>query len=607
MLRDALRWSTGGVLAVYCGALLADHGIPQWRSFGPEHGMIVSSAISVTVSPRGTVWIRHPGMSGVSGFDGFDFRRLPAMDETVFSIREGRSAQLWALYPDGVAEYRAEGWMLHPVEFLRARRGAQPGLSWRPVGFVPAERDRVLVLLGDALLKFEAPEQRSSVVLTAAQLRIGEFVDLLEGRDGSVWLIGLGGVAKVPGPARWVTAETHWDVRLLDEEHGLRLTGSGFETDDGGLVVRAVDASGNNAWALRFDGNAWREPLPTPDGTRNVWGSLEGGLWAHTSVSLSRWDGNEWTQQEVPELKGGQIFDVAPEPGGVFWLATSTGLFRHAPSLWRPPGGADVPDQGVFCVREGAGGSVWFLSQDGLISYVNRMWRTDPFPDDLAPAEGTPMMLIEGRWVFLANDGSLAVHSPDDGRFSRVHPERPWRIRKLLGFDPRGRLVVQVASESGEWRLLTYEGEEYQGWIEPDGTWDFGDQLHFVQTTSGGQVWLGTSEGLGSWDERSGTFVRSPSYVYGEARGMVEVAPGRLWCVGQTAVVENDGRGWVIRRPGFGNIERMVQVRDGGVWVITESSLIGWVTGVWIELGSPEGLPAGTVRDVIQNQRGDFW
>ena len=75
--------------------------------------------------------------------------------------------------------------------------------------FVPVDPDRVLVLLADRLIEYNASTRATRVVKTAAEAGLGRLNQVAGARDGGVWLAaerGIGKLGRPPGSdeySRW--------------------------------------------------------------------------------------------------------------------------------------------------------------------------------------------------------------------------------------------------------------------------------------------------------------------------------------------------------------------------------------------------------------------
>ena len=179
----------------------------NWRLYRASDGLAESATTSVTVSPRGNVLVKHLDADLVSVLNGYEIRTIPAPTAAGFRIAESRAGQIWAVVPDGLMEYRdREGWTA-PYVIPEVRKEYQDSVM-RPkwsIPILPVEQDRVLLLLPNRLIEFNAAggQRGTTIVLrNAAAPKLGRFIDLPPARDRGVRTPDPTAAAPPPGPAR---------------------------------------------------------------------------------------------------------------------------------------------------------------------------------------------------------------------------------------------------------------------------------------------------------------------------------------------------------------------------------------------------------------------
>lgn len=589
-----------------CGAfpVVAD----TWRRYGVEDGLADAIPVAVTVSPRGNVWVLHPGGRAVSWLDGFDVRTISPGPAGNYPVHESRSGQIWALQEDGVTEYRAEGWYPYMVPEVRAEREAHPLRMLRAMPLLPAERDRVLVLLPEQLVVYEAQRRRSQVLRRASDAGLGRFIDILQTREGDLWVAGARGLAKLTGPARRLTPETTWEVALLPDEFQLQLVGRIYEDEEGGLTGLA-EASDEVRAVVYFDGLEWQVPIPAPPGTRGAWRGTGGTVWAHTRAALFARRGNDWETESVPELEGAQIYEVAPEWGDVFWLATSAGVLRHSPNLWRAVGEARESAEPVWSLLEAAESRMCCLEDGGLRVLENDAERYLPFPAAREPMRGSRPVWLGGAVWFVDTGGELQRCNVQTGECGAVaHPSEGRRIRRLLGILRDGRAAVQTV-ESGleeRMRVEAFDGDRFEDYGEVEGLRG-GPELYFLVEGPAGERWVGGGNGLQVCEPRSQQYRRADGWPELPALCLYVENSERVWCGSDDGVHLREGRVWRWVRAGCGRVRQIVGATDGSVWFALGQRVSRYARGIWTDYGVEHGLPRAEVWDCRPDSRGEVW
>src|SRR5206468_6501116 len=126
-------------------------GGSQWRIYLVTGGRGGIFAVAVTISPRGNVWVRQGGDGPASWLDGFQVRTIPFSGTGNFPVYESRSGQIWALFVNGVMEFRRDQWVQYPVPEIGVEIQSSALRFVHPLPLLPAERDHVLALLPNRL------------------------------------------------------------------------------------------------------------------------------------------------------------------------------------------------------------------------------------------------------------------------------------------------------------------------------------------------------------------------------------------------------------------------------------------------------------------------
>jgi signal transduction histidine kinase len=564
---------------------------------------------AVSWSLRGQLWMVQRGGKGVWASDGYASRGYPGPLGGGYAIYESRTGQLWAMHPEGLQEYRRDAWQVHRADWVRFGRGRGGGggvdLS-RPLPLLAAERDRVLVLLPDRMLKHDTVQGVSVVLREAAEAGLGEFVDFLESRDGDVWVVGERGACRLPGPVRRLSDATPWAAARLTEAWGLRLMGRGFELEDGRLVVMGEREGDEGRAMLLGDGTGWSEPVGLPAGAEQVWGASGGRLWSRTARQVFRLEEAGWREVAVPHVNGADLYDVAVDSGGAFWLATSRGVIRHGTALWERPSGAGL-SEAHHSILELPDGGVWFAGRSNLVALREGEWRR---VDGWGATVGRLHRLGSGL-VTVDGTGSVVVIEPTGAGWRRVESPDGGRVREVLGLWTDGRLVVQVGEEGeeggGGWWLAAFDGASWERLFEPTADWELGNDLRFIHTARSGTVWLGTGRGLAVWNERIRAFARSEGFPVVVAASLIEVGGGRMWCATGREILEWDGRAWMLQRPAAGPVEKLAVLRDGSVWAWGSDRLLRQAGGAWVRHDGLMGMVSEGIWDVWRDERGELW
>src|SRR5260370_3422398 len=176
---------------------------PNWRVYKAADGLAESACLSVAITPQGDLLVKHLTLASISELDGYAVSVIPAPEQAASRVYESPGGQLWTVVPEGLQEFRQGAWVLHPVPEIAAEFRARLVSLVNGIPLCPVRQGLVLCLLPDLLLEFNQEGQepeRTKVLRTASQTRLGRFAAMTLARAGGLWVTGAQGLAKVPGP-----------------------------------------------------------------------------------------------------------------------------------------------------------------------------------------------------------------------------------------------------------------------------------------------------------------------------------------------------------------------------------------------------------------------
>ncbi|MCB1127815.1 MAG: hypothetical protein KDM81_15080, partial [Verrucomicrobiae bacterium] len=177
-------------------------GAGTWRVWRAGDGLAESMTRSVTVSPRGNVWVRHGEVDAISLLDGYEVRRLPSPGGAGQRVYQSRAGLIWTTDSAGLLQYAANQWRPHPIEPFQREVASSPLQALRQPPILPTSQDRVLVLLPDELLEYRGMSRSVTVVLRADETALGRFLDVTATPDAGCWISCESGLMRLAGPLR---------------------------------------------------------------------------------------------------------------------------------------------------------------------------------------------------------------------------------------------------------------------------------------------------------------------------------------------------------------------------------------------------------------------
>lgn len=587
----------------------------NWRVYKMADGLPESACVSVAVSPQGKILAKHPNRPSFSELDGYAVTVLPSPDLGPNRVYASPAGQLWAATTEGLREFKDGAWVVHSVPEIAAEfRGGQP---MRAVPLCPVRQSVVLFLLSDRLLEFNSEQPgspRTTLLRAAAQTRLEKFSSLALARDGGLWIAGLRGLAKVPGPARNLKPESEWLEFLPTGPLAIENFQEPWEDADGGVTMLADSSDNSQKRVAYFDGQRWSVLSAGNEIIRRAWRGPDKTFWAATINSLFQFDPVAGELVENQEISARTYFDVAVEPDGVFWLATSDGLFRYALLGWQTPAPVRKLNSLVHGFAEDAEGRLWFASSSGIHRIEDGVQREHPFPkaaERFAPTATTLLALKDGS-LLVDTGAALFQFHPASGQYHPVSPRQGRQFRPL-GLLPDGRACLLNASTNSpnEAKLELFDGRQFEplSALLPELP-ELLDAARVVTlfAARNGDLWLSGGEGIAWYHERNWQMFPSTDQSNPEGtHDFVELPDGRIWCATPDKIWEFDGKNWLVVRSGFDHVNALARSRDGSVWVASNSGLSRLYQGAWLELGLDEGLPSANVRKVFEDRRGRLW
>lgn len=592
----------------------------RWRVFRAGDGLKDSHVDAITSSPRGNIWMKHADSDEISYYDGYAINTLPSPGKDYFRIYESRTRQLWSLYTNGLVIFNGSQWVRHPIPEIGSEFQADLLRQVRQIPLIPMQKDRVLFLLSDRLMEYDASKGEATVLKYVTETGLGKFSEMTEAREdtrtsqGGIWITGANGLAKISGPARQISRETTWEVQLIRDALQVENLQRPFEDDQGGVTTLAVDSQASNRRVvLHFDGTSWKKYPVEGEILRQAWPGWDKSIWACTINSLLRLEGEGQFAISRERSVLGQFKDVGVVTNGVFWLATSEGLVRCAPFLWRTPAEIESAEAPVHAAAEDSEGKLWFANSDSLLVLNDGAWKKIKWPEnfeaDFQPTDGL-YFLRDGKIAIAAHDRPL-LFDPKTERFQYLTHPKKRRIR-LIGSSTGGRVWVQTGeANSTRWDsylLEVFDGEKFETQIEPSKDWTLSGELFFAHETQNGDVWFGGSGEIGVY--RNGhlqSFGPAQGFNLSKAYCLLELPDGKIWCGGADKILEFDGQRWTVRFPGLERVTSLVRGRNGKIWVASAAGVQCYWNGSWVQNGTEEGLPSPSIAKVLEDRHDRIW
>jgi len=584
----------------------------SWRVYRAVDGLAESACLSVTFSRPGRVLARHYYISSVDELDGYSVTNFPAPETANGRFYGSPGGQVWTVVPEGLQEWRDNRWVLHPVPEIASEfyQGASRVID--PIPLVPVRHGYVLFLTRNGLMAFNADSGGASsnqVICSSAEAGLGRFSGLTVARDGGLWISAERGLVRTHVPLRDLRPGSPWRQFGIPEDFSGRKLQQPLEDVEGGVTAVAEDANGKLRVVARLDGSGeWSARTLSTERLRYAWRGPDQTSWAVTINSLLTWKGADAEPQENDDISPRQFFDVALEPGGAFWLATSEGLYRWAPPVWQAPQVAPVLPGPVHALAADAQGAMWILDGEMLSSVRGGVSQRFPLPQAWRRSLGNAHSLygLRNGSMLIDSGGRLFEHQTASGSSRTFGDPENDRLR-ALGTVHDGSLWVQRSRPDAPAVLERFDGERFEPILDVPGP-DFSTNYYCVIGALGGDIWLGADEGLAWYHQGSWKLFRARDDLAPEApQRLLEVSGGRIWAANNDQLWEFDCRDWRLLRHAIDRITALLETRDGSIWVGSQHGVLRWLEGSWLENGVEDGLLAGGVHSLQEDDRGNLW
>jgi len=146
---------------------------PSWRFWDVTDGLKESYTRSLTVDTSGQVWVKHGDVDTMSVLDGYGLAKV-SVSRSSRRVYGTASGQAWAVHRLGLEQYKDGQWSMHALKELQALSSTERNT----MGLLPVDDDRVLLLLPDRILEYEAGARVTRVVKKVAETKLGRFIQI---------------------------------------------------------------------------------------------------------------------------------------------------------------------------------------------------------------------------------------------------------------------------------------------------------------------------------------------------------------------------------------------------------------------------------------------
>jgi ligand-binding sensor domain-containing protein/signal transduction histidine kinase len=464
--------------------------------------------------------------------------------------------------------------------------------------------------------------------------------DILQTRDGYLWLATHGGLVRFDG-MRFVIFDRSTQgiesqrVRALHEDR----QGALWAATEDGMLIRYRNG--------RFVTYTSKDGLPHAVAVR-IEEDDEGCLWVTWAGSMTKFDGQRfvdmkpehfanrvaappraryhdvwWTQDSIglhvlvkgrvqtvsvrSELNGAGITGVIADRRGNLWIHTrgagvikvSDGRLRRYTTRDGMP--SNDPDGAV---HEGHDGELWVADRDKV--YRIKDGKPESFKLPGAPISGLRSFLVDDEGSVWLGTTASGLHRFSDASIS-VHAERD-------GVSLVGAYSILADRTGAIWigsnGLKRYANSRFTSSWSTAGT--SRDQVTSIYEDTAGTLWVGTAGGLRYF--RSGRFTpyEDPSgLLNGSISAIHEDRSGTFWFATDSGLVQSTGGRFTRYTTAEGlshdRITALFEDRRGALWIGTLQGLTRLKNGAFTAYREHDGFIGSWVRAFHEDSDGILW
>ncbi len=575
----------------------------HWNIYKTTDGLAEPVYHSLFLTPQGCLIGVNFNSSLACTLDGYSVSNFSIPFKSIRSVSESPGGQLWALSPEQLLELRNGIWVQHPLADVIGQSNSTFLKAHEIPQILPIRQGCVILLFPNNIIEFSATDParpQTTVICTAAQMKIGQFTGLALSLEGGLWVCGEHGAAKAMVLARNLSPTATWQTFDPPETIRLLNLNSPKPDDSEGITFIAQSSVPHQKAVVTFDGSIW---TIRPGGSENflwAWRGPGRTFWAATAQSLFQWDDahSNWVENE--QFSQEQIFDVQVEPGGAFWLATSGQLIRGSAALWERPGPVRDLDSPIDSMVEDSKKGFYFIAENKLHVFSEGAARefAVPVPGQSRPTDYALFPLANGSLMLKAGD-ALFQFQPANGSFE------PFQSADTpLGTLPDGNVCL-YGTKSG---FEEFDGSRIRTMNNAPPIDESSEHFTALFVSQNGDLWIGGSGVLWRHGDqwRSVTPPDQPGPRSAIAFG--ETADGTILCATRNDIWEfNEKKGWISLQYGFNHINGLMRSRDGSIWIASNGGLYRLYKGAWFENSAEEDLPNGPVRAIYEDDHGQVW
>ncbi|MEY4388090.1 MAG: hypothetical protein RLY20_3373 [Verrucomicrobiota bacterium] len=531
-------------------------------------------------------------------------KKLPS--RVVIATLQTRDGYLWLGTLNGLVRFDGN-------RFTVFDESNTPGLPSNPIVFLFEDRRGWLWVGTDGGGLVLMRDGAVATIGFGAGASGGRVMSACEDADGGVWFYTLDGqVGRFAGDGLAVIANGQPSLcRSLVADGAGRIWIGG---DQGQIALGKTSNTNGAGYAPVSELKATKLDF--------LLGSRDGGFWRLADGRVEKWTTNQlqrtlgnypWTN--VPNAR---ITSACEDPqgnliigvlnAGVFWSDAAGKFTRIAPA-------EGLSHAGVLSVCLDREGDLWVGTDGGGLNRVKR--RVSTLAEETRGSVQTACEDSTGAlWVGFTSEGILRLQNGAAQVFGWDRERKAFRSSDGLASpnvlsvfaDRTGQVWAGTRVPGG---LHQFREGKFQE-VEVAGT--TGQEISALHQDRSGRLWVGTPNGLASWDgAKWQVFTAREGLSTNAIRAIADDEVGNVW-------VGTDGGGLNQWRNGVfvvfqksadglpGNrITSLLVDGSGALWVGTSSGLARLKDGRWSRFTTDAGLPSNSINYLVEDGEGFLW
>jgi diguanylate cyclase (GGDEF)-like protein len=588
-----------------------------WRFWDVADGLDESYTNGMAPGPNGEIWVKHGAVGHMDRTNGYSARSFPDPGG-IGKIESAPDGTLWLWTNNQLKRFDGSSWTSYNVDAVTALGVLRTNSfeTWvftsRSSNFwqsnlilIPLDRNRVLIMLPDRILEFDAAKSKTRLALSVAQTSLKRFGGFRATAGGAIYLSGRGGAGRIHADAAGIW---YWDALAtppspyVDFEEPIASPG-------GGLLLTGITLQGSTA-ALSFDGHRWRALYKGTTRGLRAWPGASGTVWVQDGDHVMELTGGGRRPADRHGALSGILLSIMPESPGRFWVTSSQGIAHYMTPLWQTPPEAPLLDDVVNAIAEDRSGKLWFLAAHELVCFDNTAWSSYPLPKGMTAWATVPGLgvLADGSLAIRTTGQDLLVFNPVRHAFHVVKHPQGRRLRLFLA-QPDGTLLVETFAPGShlDGAIEVFDGRTFRPFLKPPSPWSE-SELRTLQVGPSGEIWAGGMDFFG-------VLRGSRFHVHGAKTGFGDPAgyavhvdrAGQVTAGGRDGLYRLEGDRWRLIQAGLDRVRSIITTREGVLWVASGTGVHRYKNGVLISNGEEEGLPSSVAYMVFEDSRGRVW